>query len=205
MLRRPGRELALGRLPRVRESHVLHVRRATLVRLRPIVRASGVPCRDPGRHDRTDRAGDDHSHGFARSRDALVMRLRYRSYVLVEELALDECTIHPTVGQAGACWWQLWFRVSREDKQQGEGTGPGQPIDMAVPVNPGGGYVEAGPGGKTWGFTSLGSGAWQIAPSINVLASLVAHPGDHPEASLWHQTPTIVEVPDGETWIKGAP
>ena len=77
-----------------------------------------------------------------------------------------------------------------------------------MPINPNGGYVASGPGGKTWGLTRASmAGTWQVSPSINVLAGHEAqvHPGPHAAPSLWHQTPSIVEVPDDEAWISGAP
>ena len=93
-------------------------------------------------------------------------------------------------------WWLLWLRVRRDDT--------GDPIDVAVPVNPGGEYIAEGPGGKTWGLQRSDSGTWQVSPSINVLADQV-HPGPHDAPSMWHQTPRIVDVPDDAPWISGAP
>jgi hypothetical protein len=124
--------------------------------------------------------------------------LRYRSNVCVSDLRVDECTIHRAGTADNARWWLLWFCVERE--------GVCQLMDAAVPINPNGTYVEAGPGGKTWGLTKTSAGTWQVAPSINVLGTRVAHPGDHPtEVSLWHETPAIVDVPDGETWQTNPP
>jgi hypothetical protein len=126
--------------------------------------------------------------------------LRYRSHSTVEDLAVGECTVHRAADEHGGRWWLLWFRVSREDNEL--------PIDVAVPINPNGGYVASGPGGKTWGLTRASiAGTWQVSPSINVLAGHEAqvHPGPHAAPSLWHQTPSIVEVPDDEAWISGAP
>jgi hypothetical protein len=123
--------------------------------------------------------------------------LRYQSKRLVDDLAVGECTMHRASNAAGARWWLLWFRVNRETD--------GQPDDFAVPMNPNGSFIEDGPGGKTWGLTQTTPGVWQVAPSINVINTGEVHPGDHPAPSLWHQTPTIVDVPDGESWISGAP
>jgi hypothetical protein len=108
---------------------------------------------------------------------------------------MDECTIHRAADDSKR-WWLLWFRVNRETD--------GTPFDVAVPINPGGNYIADGPGGKTWGLTIALPNTWQVAPSINVLASAV-HPGDHPDPSQWHQTPVIVDVPDGEAWQTGSP
>jgi hypothetical protein len=139
-----------------------------------------------------------------------VTTLCYRGNVGVEDLEVGECTIHRAGDSSGARWWLLWFRVNRETD--------GQPDDFAVPVNPNGGWIELGSGGKTWGLTRIdnpdkvGRWQWQISPSINVTGSRALHPGVHEMAglapgyeSLWHQTPIIVGVPDGEAWQVGVP
>jgi hypothetical protein len=125
--------------------------------------------------------------------------LHYRSNVCVSDLQVGECTIHRAGTSDNVRWWLLWFCVVSEVD--------GQQLDAAVPINPNGGYVADGPGGKTWGLTQVSHDTtWQIAPSINVLGSRVAHPGDHPtEVSLWHQTPPIVDVPNGEAWQTSPP
>ena len=123
--------------------------------------------------------------------------LHYRSFVYVDDLAVGECTIHRAGNASGASWWLLWFRVNRETD--------GQPDDFGVPINPNGSFIEAGPGGKTWGLNRAEPGAWQVSPSINVINTGEVHPGEHGAPSLWHQTPKIVGVPDGEAWIAGAP
>ena len=123
--------------------------------------------------------------------------LRYRTRAQVEDLAIGECTIHRATGSAAPRWWLLWALVARDDNGASEVIG--------VPVNPNGTWLEAGPGGKTWGLTRAEAGIWQIAPSINVIAGGDAHAGDHAEQSQWHQTPRIVGVPDDEPWITGAP
>ena len=122
--------------------------------------------------------------------------LRYRGGP-IEDLQLDECTMHRAVNPDGTRYWHLWFRVARKDN--------GQPDDFCVPMNPNGSFIEAGPGGKTWGLTRSTPGAWQVSPSINVLATKEVHPGEHPSPSLWHQTPMIVGVPEDVPWIAGAP
>lgn len=117
--------------------------------------------------------------------------LIYKHHAEIEDLAVGECTMHRASGSAAACWWQLWFRVLRETD--------GQPQNFCVPMNPGGSYIENGPGGKTWGLTipvgsmypiAPGTKNWRVSPSINVLNTGDAHNGPHPELpSLWHQTP----------------
>ena len=122
--------------------------------------------------------------------------LRYRSNVSVDDLQIDECTIHRAGTEAGPRWWLLWFRVNHETD--------GHPFDIAVPINPNGGFIGDGPGGKTWGLTQSGPDTWQIAPSINVLPGGEIHEGSA-GASQWHQTPALVDVPLGEAWQIGAP
>jgi hypothetical protein len=131
-----------------------------------------------------------------------VTTLRYRSNVCVSALEVNECTMHRAGDSTGARWWLLWLRVNRDSD--------GQPDDFAVPVNPNGEWIEAGPGGRTWGLhrtSPVGSepGVWQVAPSINVLEARAAYAGEHDVPSLWHQTPSIVDVPEGETWISKSP
>lgn len=123
--------------------------------------------------------------------------LRYRSNVCVGALAIGECTVHRCGDSSGKTWWMLWFYVNRDDN--------GQPLDAGVPFNPNGVADPNGPGGKTWGLTRSGPNEWQVAPSINVLGSKAVHPGEHDvEPSMWHQTPKIVDVPDGELWQTSA-
>lgn len=123
--------------------------------------------------------------------------LRYRGYhVDPGELAVDECTIRPAQGDHGM-WWHLWARVIREDN--------GQPTNIGCPLNVNGSYTADGPGGKTWGLTRSGASTWQVSPSINVLAHGEVHPGEHPAPSMWHQTPALVDVPDGEAWQTSPP
>jgi len=124
-------------------------------------------------------------------------KLRYRSNACVSDLQVGECTIHRCGNSDGARWWVLWFRETREDN--------GQPADFGVPINPNGTFDPSGPGGKTWGLTRAAPRSWQISPSINVLGSGESHPGVHTAPSQWHQTPTIVGVPDNEAWISSAP
>jgi len=126
--------------------------------------------------------------------------LNYRSFVLVDDLQVGECTIH-AASDGARRWWQLWFYVARETD--------GVPEAFVVPVFPNGSYHEDGAGGRTWGFTAAGQGLWQVSPSINVVQdgdAKAIHAGQHPTLpSLWHQTPRVVGVPDGERWIAGAP
>lgn len=128
--------------------------------------------------------------------DAVTVTLRYRSNVCVGDLEVGECTIHRASDSSGKRWWLLWFRVNRETD--------GQPEDFAAPVNPNGGWIEAGPGGKTWGLNRAGMGVWSISPSINVINIRAVHPGEHELPSLWHQTPDLIGVPD-DAWTTQPP
>jgi hypothetical protein len=126
------------------------------------------------------------------------MNLRYKSGVMVEELAIGDCCIHRVSGSDGKpAYWHLWFYVAREDN--------GAPETFAVPIIPRGAYTETGPGGRSWGFTDQGGGTWQISPSINVVNldatghEVVAGPNAH-QQSIWHQTPAVIGVPTGEPW-----
>lgn len=132
--------------------------------------------------------------------------LRYKPHARIDNLAVGECTLHRASNSGAARWWLLWFHVLRDND--------GVPETFAVPVNPGGTYLENGPGGKTWGLQqpeaspyeiAQGTRNWQISPSINVLDDRDAVAGTHQYPSLWHQTPAIVGVPEDEPWATGAP
>jgi hypothetical protein len=122
-----------------------------------------------------------------------VTTLRYRPGVSVEALQLDECTIRGTSGR-GARWWMLWFVFRRID---------GRIEHAAVPVLPHGAYTENGPGGRTWGFRRAGPGAWQVSPSIDAQEADPHAPPRQPPVmrSVWHQTPLVVGVPEGQPWM----
>ena len=124
--------------------------------------------------------------------------LQCRPGVMVEDLKLGECVMRACSSpNGGQRFWHLWFYVARETD--------GVPEAFVVPMAPNGPYTEGGPGGRTWGLTKTAPGTWQVSPSINVLVTRVMHPGEHPsEVSLWHQTPTIIGVPDSELWANGA-
>jgi hypothetical protein len=111
--------------------------------------------------------------------------LMYRSHGRIEDLALNECTIHRASGSGSARWWQLWFHVIRDSDAQ--------PEVFCVPVNPGSPYTESGPGGRTWGLNKPqasafqpipGTSNWMISPSINVLNDRDAVAGTHVRPSL---------------------
>lgn len=112
------------------------------------------------------------------------------------ELEVGQCTMRRGRKAEGPGWWMLWARVLRDDG--------GGPLTFAVAVNPGGGFFEGEPAGKTWGLASVGPGTheWQISPSINVEHQEAVHAGEGPAASWWHQTPKIVNVPDDEPWVQ---
>lgn len=123
------------------------------------------------------------------------MDLQYRSFAEVDDLHVGECTMHRAT-DGTTRWWQLWMRVV--DAHGAEDT-------FVVPMAPRGVYGEID-SRKTWGLASVGGGTWQVSPSINVLDTRDVHPGEHPTlGSLWHETPRIVGVPEGESWTKEAP
>lgn len=128
------------------------------------------------------------------------MELSYRSFVAVEDLQPGECTVHRAADADGRRWWLLWAYVYREDRA-------GALIDLAVPVNPNGPYLDQGLGGRTWSLMSAGAGRWQLAPSVDAKVTGAKHPGfaQDTSMSLWHQTPTLVDVPEGEAWQVSAP
>jgi len=127
-----------------------------------------------------------------------MIELHYRVFLEVDDLELNECTIR-RCNDGTRHWWQLWFYVAQNTD--------GQPHAFAVPIVPNGAYVEVD-GRKMWGLTRLAGdfGRWQVSPSINVLQTREMHPGEHETiGSLWHETPIIVDVPDGERWTTEAP
>ena len=123
------------------------------------------------------------------------MDLAYRA-APIGDLALGECAVRGARDSAGRAWWQLWALVRRADS--------GDPFYVAVPVNPGGPYLEVGPSGRrTWGLTRVADGVWQVSPSIDVLGALREDGTRAP--SPWHETPRVVGVPAGERWVEEAP
>jgi hypothetical protein len=123
------------------------------------------------------------------------MDLAYRSFVLVEDLRPGECTVHQAKSVDGTRWWLLWLHVYREDRA-------GALINLAVPVAPHASYTETGPGGRTWGLAPAGPGRWAVSPSVDAKGANEFVPGHAQDArrSIWHQTPTLVDVPNGEAW-----
>ena len=136
------------------------------------------------------------AYACARSwQDYFVSILVYRTVTWISDLALNECTIRSARDAEGRAWWQLWTYVLRTDT--------GQPFYVGVPVNPHGPYLDVGPSGRhSWGLNPASERDWQISPSIDVVGD--ERPDGTREPSLWHETPTIVGVPDGERWITEA-
>jgi hypothetical protein len=109
------------------------------------------------------------------------MDLRYKVGVAdpFEDLAVGECTVWALSRENERVGWGLYFLANRSDN--------GKPEIFRVPIIVGGGFTESGPCGRSWGFTKIAAGTWQVSPSIHF-------PG------VWHETPRIVGVPDGEPW-----
>lgn len=126
------------------------------------------------------------------------MILNYRHHAQIEDLAVGECTVHRASSSSAARWWQLWFLAPRDTDAE--------PEIFCVPVNPKGSYVEAGPGGRTWGLqpSSGVAGVWTVSPSINVLRDGDALAGTHTQPSIFHQNVQINNVPADELWATGA-
>ena len=129
------------------------------------------------------------------------MELKYRSLITIEDLRPGECTVRRAADGGGKNWWNFWWYVPRETD--------GVLEVFVVAVIPGGSYTETGAGGRSWGLLRAAPGRWQINPSINVLdvesddSDSTRHviTGIAPTGkSLWHQTPAVVDVPDGEPW-----
>jgi hypothetical protein len=118
--------------------------------------------------------------------------------VIPDELEIGGCTVRRVHNVSGLSWWHLIAYVRRDDT--------GDPVFVEAPINIRGTYAENGVGGRTWGFTDMGGGRWQVSPSINVVVNkdntgheVIAGPHTH-RVSIWHQTPTVVGVPTGEPW-----
>ena len=75
--------------------------------------------------------------------------LNYKAHQKIEELSLNECTMHRASGSDAKRWWQLSFSILRDSD--------GQPEILCVPVNPNGGYTDNGPGGQHLGAHASGS------------------------------------------------
>lgn len=118
--------------------------------------------------------------------------LRYRINGSPDTLEPGECVVRGAraAGEPHKRWWMLWFRVIRESDGLAE--------TNAVPVHPHGDFTEYGVGGRTWGLKLKAPGTWQVSPSIHVLEPDPREPGK--SRTAWHQTPVIVDVPDGEPW-----
>ena len=116
--------------------------------------------------------------------------LRYRKDVARGDLQENECTIAP-VGNGLAMMTYCFRRVT-----------DGKLERRTLPVHPNG---DAGDTEHSWGLRPVdpkGSGRWQIAPSIRCMERIrdSADPKKDIDVEVWHETPTIINVPDGEPW-----
>lgn len=113
----------------------------------------------------------------------------------VHRLSLEEneCTIFRSDGDPRFRWH---LRIRHRRKNDGRLT------DTAVPVFPNEDAPKNKPG---WGLKRVEAGRWQVSPSI-LVSTREPDPNDpskHRDVELWHETPAIVGVPDGERWTGG--
>ncbi len=114
--------------------------------------------------------------------------LRYRP-IHHDALAPGECVVEPSLESPSR--WLLWFCFTR--------TTDGKTERRWIPVLPN----EDAPNGRAgWGLRRAGADRWQIAPSIKCLESRDHDGAD--DVEVWHETPMLVEVPDGLPWQNGA-
>lgn len=108
--------------------------------------------------------------------------LRYRDCDL-DELAIGECTIRRCRESDSRTDWRLWLRILDEI---GADAGAVVLLSVAVDATDGAAYREVD-GIKVWALARAGSGAWQIAPSIDA-------------KDIWHHTPLILGAPADPPW-----
>lgn len=114
--------------------------------------------------------------------------LRYRRGAKREDLGENECFVKGVGG--GLCSLVFRFRRVTDGKLE----------TRTLPVRPNG---QAGGAEHAWGLNRTNvPGKWQISPSI-AAQDIVPDP-DAPNGQrtieVWHQTPAIVDVPEGEPW-----
>jgi hypothetical protein len=97
---------------------------------------------------------------------------RYVKNVFRKDMIAGTCTIR----RIGGGLAQLTICYQSKD---------GEVWRKSLPVRPNG---QHGDPEHAWGLTRSGPGRWQVTPSINL-------GDDH-----WHETPTIIDVPEGEEW-----
>jgi len=110
--------------------------------------------------------------------------------VTAKKLAENECTIFRGHGPGEGPWMlRFCFRRVTDGKLE----------SRAIPVYPNADQQSGG-----WGLKRV-DGGWQVAPSI--ACSNREPDGDFQDdrskdkvTEVWHQTPLLVEVPDGEPW-----
>jgi hypothetical protein len=118
-----------------------------------------------------------------------VSELRYRQNTERDDLQENECTIAPVGG--GLAMMVYCFR--RKD---------GKLERRTLPVRPNG---DAGDAEHSWGLrrsVPAAPGRWQIAPSIKCMERVrdLTDPKKDIDVEVWHETPAIIDVPEGEPW-----
>lgn len=127
--------------------------------------------------------------------------LLYHAGAAIGDLAVGECVIRRARDSHDRCppWWNLWFRVLRDDT--------GGPATFGVAINPGGAPTQDRR--LTWGLARVAPGRWQVTPSINVLSAGriefnpnggATEPTRPTTGSAWHHTPAVVGVPEPPPW-----
>ena len=93
-----------------------------------------------------------------------------------------ECGIWRPLGDTGP--WYLSFGFTR--------TTDGKSESRSIPVNVNGPPINEH---NAWGLKRTDvPGRWQINPSIQCCD------GNRDDLEVWHETPAIVDVPEGEPW-----
>jgi len=96
--------------------------------------------------------------------------------------APGECGIFRYQDEPNAVWYLCFGFIRTTD---------GQAEFRSIPVSPGSGPQDDI---HSWGLNRVGPGRWQVSPSI------LCRDGGRDSPEVWHETPAIVDVPEGEPW-----
>lgn len=105
-------------------------------------------------------------------------------------LEVGECCVFNHAATGKPAIWIMAFRFIRSTD--------GKPETRHIPAAPGLPYAG---GSAPWGLERAGANRWQISPSIQCWERVGGRDGK--DVELWHETPAIVNVPEGEPWMKG--